>query len=183
MEEVDLLQPIRERSGLLLGVGIVQMIVGAVAIAAPLVATLASAVVLGWLLLLSGVLQIVHAFQVGRWQGFVLHVLGGVFFAAGGLLVVFRPMTGALSLTLVLAAFFVVEGVSRTMLALRMRGARGWGVFLAGGVLGLLLGVMLWAEWPDSALWAVGLLVGINLVFGGSSLVAVALAARRPAPA
>ena len=171
-------QGLREHRGWLLALGILQTVLGALAIGAPLVATLALAVFLGWLFLLSGVVHGFHAFQVRGWSGFLLHMLGAALYMVAGVILVAYPMEGALTLTLVLAAFFVVEGFSRALLGLRIRPMPGWWFFLLGGIAGVVLGVLIWMEWPGSALWAIGLLVGINLLFSGFSLTSLAMTLR-----
>ena len=88
------------------------------------------------------------------------------------------PWAGALALTIVLAVFLIVEGIFKIMMAMRVRDHSGWGWLLASGVLSVILGVLIWAEWPASGLWVIGLLVGIQLLFTGWSLVMLALAAR-----
>jgi uncharacterized membrane protein HdeD (DUF308 family) len=163
------LEAIRERSGWVLALGIVQIVVGVLAIGSPLVATLASALVLGWLLLISGVVHAVESFQVRAWSGFLLHLLGAILYMVAGLLVITRPVAGALTLTLILAAFLLVEGVSRMILAFQVRDhVPGWPI---------------WMKWPSSAIWAIGLMLGVNLLFSGTTLLMLALAARRTAPA
>jgi uncharacterized membrane protein HdeD (DUF308 family) len=171
---------LRERRGWLLALGIVQIVLGVLAIGAPMVATLALAVFLGWLFIFSGVVHGFHAMQVRGWSGFLLHLLGAALYVVAGAILVTYPLGGALTLTLVLAAFFVVEGVSRTLLGLRVRPMQGWWTFLLGGIAGVVLGILIWSEWPGSALWAVGLLVGINLLFSGFSLTSLAMALRQP---
>lgn len=170
------------RWGWLLFLGLVNIVVGLVAIGAPVVASLASAIFIGWVLLFSGVVQLVHAFQVRGWKGFLLHLLSAIVYIGAGLVIATFPLGGALTLTLFIACAFIVEGVMRTALAFRMRPGHGWGWFLLGGVAGIVLGLMLWVEWPSSALWALGLLVGMNLLFSGVSLTSLALAYRRAHP-
>lgn len=174
-----LIEAVHANWGWLLALGLAQVLLGFFAISAPFIASVASAVVFGWLLVLSGIVQTFHAFRVRGWGGFLLHLAGGLLYLAAGVLLVARPLAGALTLTLVLAIFFVVEGASRILLALRVRPMQGWGWFLAGGAAGVVLGGLIWAEWPASALWAIGLLLGINLLFSGFSCTTIALAARR----
>ncbi len=178
------LEAIRARSGWVLVLAIVQIVVGVLAIGSPYVATLASAVVLGWLLLFSGVVHVVESFQVRAWSGFLLHLLGAILYVVAGLLVITRPMAGALTLTLILAAFLLVEGVSRMILAFQVRDhVPGWPMMLLGGLLGGLLGLLIWMQWPSSAIWAIGLMLGVNLLFSGTTLLMLALAARQTASA
>lgn len=167
------------RWGWLLALGIVQLLAGVAAIAVPPVATVVATLFFGWLLAIAAVFHIVHAFQVRRWQGFALHLLGGLLYGAASVLIFMYPWTGAISLTLVLAALLLVEGALRSVLALRLRPHIGWGWLLVGGLMSLVLGALLLAGWPSTGLWAIGLLVGIQLVFSGATYVALALSCRR----
>jgi len=173
------LEALQKGAGWVIGFAILQIVVGVLAIAAPQIATLATAVFLGWLLLFAGVAQLVHAFQVRGWKGFGLHALGAAFYTLGGILVIARPLAGAISLTLIVSLFLAVEGAGRVGIALQHRPEQGWLGLLVGGALGVLLGAMLFLELPSSALWALGLLLGVNLVVSGSTLLGLGMAARR----
>jgi uncharacterized membrane protein HdeD (DUF308 family) len=175
----DTLDTIRDHSGWFMALGVAQIAVGALAIGSPLVATLASAVFLGWLLLIAGSVQAVQAFRYRVWHGFFLHLAGALLYLLAGVLIVTRPAAGALTLTLILAIFFAVEGISRVMLGMRVRGTPGATGLVIGGALGTVLGLLIWLEWPSSAVWAIGLLLGVNLVVNGIALVSLAMAARR----
>ena len=169
---------LRERWGWLLAFGIAQIIAGVLAIAVPPAASLAAVLIFGWVLIVSAVFHVVHAFKVRKWPGFALHLLGGLLYAAAGVVVLLFPLGGALTLTLLLAALFVAEGVVRTVMALKLRPGEGWGWFLAGGVASILLGVILFLGWPAAAIWAIGLLLGINLIVSGTMNTVIALAGR-----
>ncbi len=164
--------------GWLLALGILMIILGVVAMAAPVVATIAIQVMLGWLLVISGIAEGIHAFMVKEWRGFLLELLSAVLYLGVGLLLLVDPLKGALALTLILAVFLLVEGIFKIITALRVRDHRGWGWLLASGIVSVILGVLIWAQWPASGLWVIGLLVGIQLLFTGWSLVMLALAAR-----
>ena len=164
--------------GWLLALGILMIILGVFAIAAPVVATLAVQIALGWILVVGGIAQGVHAFMVRSWGGFLLQLLSAALYLLIGILLLVNPVEGALALTFVLAVFLIVEGAFRIFLALRLRDHRGWGWILTSGLLSLVLGVLIWAEWPVAGLWVIGLLVGIQLLFTGWSLVMLALGAR-----
>ena len=164
--------------GWLLALGILMIILGVVAMAAPVVATIAIQVMLGWLLVISGIAEGIHAFMVKEWRGFLLELLSAVLYLGVGLLLLVDPLKGALALTLILAVFLLVEGIFKIITALRVRDHRGWGWLLASGIVSVVLGVLIWAQWPASGLWVIGLLVGIQLLFTGWSLVMLALAAR-----
>ena len=119
--------------------------------------------------------------MVRGWRGFLLELLSAVLYLGVGILLLVNPLEGALALTIVLAAFLVVEGIFKIIMAMRVRDHDGWGWLLASGILSVTLGVLIWAQWPASGLWVIGLLVGIQLLFTGWSLVMLALAARRHA--
>jgi uncharacterized membrane protein HdeD (DUF308 family) len=165
--------------GWLLALGILMIILGAIAIAAPAVATIAVQFMLGWLLVISGIGEGIHAFMAQGWRGFLLELLSAVLYLAVGILLLVNPLQGALALTIVVAVFLVVEGIVKIITALRVRDHDGWGWLLASGIVSVILGVLIWAEWPASGLWVIGLLVGIQLLFTGWALVMLALAARR----
>jgi uncharacterized membrane protein HdeD (DUF308 family) len=129
-------------------------------------------------LLVGGVVQMVHAFGTRRWEGFLRHVFGGLLAVIVGLIMVANPAAGALSITLLLAAFFLVGGLMRLVgaVALDFPG-RGWA--FVSGVVSVLLGIMIWRQWPVSAVWVIGTFVGIDMIFDGWSLVMLGTAARR----
>ena len=165
--------------GWLLALGILMIILGAIAIAAPVAATIAVQFMLGWLLVITGIAEGIHAFMVRGWRGFLLELPSAVLYLGVGILLLVNPLEGALALTIVLAAFLGVEGIFKIIMAMRVRDHDGWGWLLASGILSVILGVLIWAQWPASGLWVIGLLVGIQLLFTGWSLVMLALAARR----
>ena len=164
--------------------GVVLLILGVIAIIIPPIATLAVTIVLGWLFLVSGIIGLVTTFMMrnapGFWWSLVSAALGVV---AGGWLLA-RPLTGAVSLTIVVVVFFIIEGIASIMFALEhKRELSGrWGWMLVSGIIDLVLAAAIFAGLPGTAAWAIGLLVGINMLFGGSALIAMALHARNAAP-
>lgn len=160
--------------------GVVLLVLGATAIVIPPLATLAATLVLGWLFLVSGVVGLFTTFLMRHAPGFWWSLISAALGVLVGSLLLARPVSGAFSLTLVLIAFFVIEGVASIMFALEhKRELSGrWGWMLASGVVDLLLALMILAGLPSTAAWALGLLVGINMVFGGAALIAMALHAR-----
>jgi uncharacterized membrane protein HdeD (DUF308 family) len=169
---------LRHHWGWLLALGLVQIVLGTIAICVPIIGTVASAIFVGWLFLAAGVAQVVHSFQGRGAKGFFLHLLSGLLYLAAGGMIVLYPMSGALTLTLFLAAFLLVEGGVRMWLGFHLRPAEGWGWVLVSGVLGVFAGAIIWSQLPSSAIWALGTLVGINFLFSGVSLVSLALRAR-----
>jgi uncharacterized membrane protein HdeD (DUF308 family) len=170
---------IRENWGWFLALGIVFVVAGIAAIAFPFISTIAAKIALGWILLISGVLTIVHSFSSPRWRGFLLGLLVGILYLVAGGWLAFFPLTGIITLTILLAALFIVEGVLEAIMAFRVRPHEGWGWLLLSGVVAVAVGVLIGMNLPSSAVWAIGLLTGINLLSTGISFIAIALAGRR----
>ncbi len=160
---------------LALGIGL--LLLGMVALWASVAVTVASVVLFGVLFVISGSIQTVQAFQTRQSSGFFLHLLAGVFDLVLGVLMISHPTAGALALTLLLAAFFLVGGLFRSMAALSLR-FPNWGWALVGGIVSVVLGVLLGMEWPASALWFIGMCIGIDMIFHGWAWVMLALAIR-----
>ena len=160
--------------------GVVLLVLCATAVVLPAIATLAVTILIGWLFLVSGVIGLVTTFWMRNAPGFWWALLSAVLGIVVGIMLLASPLTGAFSLTLVLVAFFVIEGVASIMFALdhRKEMSGQWGWMLASGIIDLALAIMIFAGLPSTAAWAVGLLVGINMIFGGSALIAMALHAR-----
>lgn len=172
---------LRRNWGWFLALGIVWMVCGALAIILPYAAAVAVELVFGGLLAFGGILQVIQSLRCTGWNGKILHaIIGLLSLLAGGILLVF-PHHGVLTLTIVLGAFFIAAGTFRSMIALQHRNFAGWGWMLTSGILALGVGIIIFLAWPGSALWALGLLVGIELIFGGWSLIMVALGARSSA--
>jgi uncharacterized membrane protein HdeD (DUF308 family) len=160
--------------------GIILFVLGILAILVPQVATVAAAVFIGWLLLLSGVVGLIATFRSRGAPGFWWSLISALIGIAAGIVLLAWPLSGALSLTLILTVFLVLEGVVSILYALEhKRELSGrWGAMLFSGVIDLFLAGIIFEGLPGTAAWAIGLLVGINLVFGGSALIAMALHAR-----
>lgn len=158
--------------------GIALIVLGAIAIATPAVAGKAVVWVLGAVLLVSGVVQFFHGCREDSWSAKILGVILGVITTFCGLAVLGNKWLGLTALTLVLAIFFVVEGIWKIVASFSFRPAPGWLAMLFSGLLGFLLGFLIWKQWPSSAMWAVGLLVGVDLLVTGLSMVALAITVR-----
>jgi uncharacterized membrane protein HdeD (DUF308 family) len=160
--------------------GIVLLILGLFAIVIPVVATIAVEIFIGWVILVSGVVGLISTFRMRGAPGFGWSLLSAVIAVAAGVILLAWPLSGVLSLTLILTAFLTIEGVASIMMALTHRhgfSAR-WALLLVSGVVDLILAAMIFLGLPGTAAWAIGLLVGINMVFGGSALISMALQAR-----
>jgi len=177
---------LHEHWGLFLAEGIILVLLGVIAIVVPPIATIAFTLIVGWVFLFGGAAGLFTTFYIGwRMPGFWWSLISALIGIAAGLVLLARPVTGSLSLTLVLIAFFVVEGVASIMFAIEHRNQLigRWGWMLVSGIIDLILAIIIFAGLPETAVWALGLLVGINMLFGGSALIAIALAARKPAAA
>ena len=163
--------------------GIVLVVLGMAAIAIPQLAGIAVAIFLGWMFLISGVVGLYLTFSTRGMPGFWWSLASAALAILAGGYLLAQPIAGALSLTVVLIAFFIIEGVASVMFALEHRRELSgqWGFMLVSGIVDLVLSVMLIAGLPSTAVWALGLLVGINMVFGGMALIAMALHARKAA--
>jgi uncharacterized membrane protein HdeD (DUF308 family) len=165
------------KSGWLLALGIVLIVVGAFSVVVSFVATLASVLLFGWLLLFTGSMEAVSAFRHAKWSGILLHVVNGVLSVVAGFLLVANPAAGALVLTLLMAMFFMIGGLFRIVTPLVMKlPHQGW--LLLSGVITLLLGIFIWRQLPGAAVWVIGTFVGIDMLFLGWSWVMLALAVR-----
>lgn len=165
--------------GWLLALGILWIILGTAAIVMPFAATLAVELLLGGLLVVGGVGQLIQTFRCRGWQGFAINLLSGLLALGIGVILLLYPLQGILTVTLLLAAFFVAEGIFKLIMAYQHRTFPNWGWVMFSGVLSLVIGLLIWLGWPSSAIWAIGMLVGIEFIFSGWSLVMLALTAHR----
>jgi len=163
--------------------GIALLVLGAIAVIVPPLATLAFTIFFGWLILISGVIGLVTTFWMKGAPGFWWSLLSAILGIVVGVMLLASPVVGALSLTFVLIGFFLVEGAVSIMFALdHKRELSGqWGWMLFSGIIDLILAFMILSGLPSTAAWAIGLLVGINMIFGGAALIAMALHARKAA--
>jgi uncharacterized membrane protein HdeD (DUF308 family) len=159
--------------------GVVMMILGLIAIAVPNVATLAIAIFVGWLFLIGGTVRVLSVWRARSAPGFAWSLVTALLAIVLGLILVLNPLEGVLTLTMVLIALFVVEGVAAILIALEFRRhIRQWGWTLFNGIVDLVLAYLIFQGWPSTAAWAIGLLVGINMLFLGLSLTMTALSGR-----
>lgn len=170
-------ESLREIWGFLLGMGIALMLLGIAAIGSSLIATFATVLVFGILLLLGAIFEVVTAFWGRNWRGFFLHLLTGVLYLIAGIFLINNPVGAALGLTLLVAVCLLTGGAVRIVLSLLER-FDGWGWVVMNGIVSVLLGAAIWRQWPLSGLWALGLFVGIEMLFSGLSWVMLALAVR-----
>ncbi len=148
--------------------GILLILAGILAIAMPFVAGSITVLMVGFLMIAGGLVEIAHAFGRPSWGQRIVWILLGLLMAIAGVVVVGHPLLGLAFLTLALAAFFIAEGVIKLFYAFQVPVGRSW--LVLGGIVALLLGILLWRQWPFSGIWAVGTLVGVHFLFDGFSL-------------
>jgi uncharacterized membrane protein HdeD (DUF308 family) len=161
--------------------GILLVILGLAAMIVPPLASLAVTIFLGWMFLISGIAGLVLTFWARKMPGFWWSLISAALAVVAGIILLAQPVQGTLTLTVVVGAYFLAEGVTTIMYALEHRRelSERWAWLLVAGIMDLLIAAVIIAGLPGSALWAVGLLVGINLLFGGATLIGMALAARK----
>ena len=155
--------------------GVFFIILGTIAIIVPHIFTLAIALFLGWLLLIAGIIQTIRALSMINMPGFNLWFFIGLLQTVVGYLLVTEPSEGAMTLTMLLTVFFAMEGIAKISLAFMMRPLARWNWVMFSGATSLLLAIIILMGWPGTALWALGLLVGINMIFLGWTLLNISL--------
>ncbi|MGI9513118.1 MAG: HdeD family acid-resistance protein, partial [Anderseniella sp.] len=158
-----------ENRGWFIALAVLLIIVGLAGIALPLMTTIAVKIFVGWLLLVSGIGQIIHAFSVKSWGGFFWNLLVGALYVLAGVWLAFFPLAGIVTLTVFLALTLIIEGGMKFALGFRVRPQAGWVWVIISGAMAAVLGLMLLAGLPGTAAWAIGLMVGINLLMSGVS--------------
>lgn len=163
--------------------GVIMIILGVLAVAAPVIATIAIDIYIGWLFLISGVIGLLALFSTNDIPAFLWGLITAALSVALGVLLIWRPVEGAASLTFLLTAFFFVEGVFQiaTSLVYRELIPGTWGWMLASGLSDLVLVAVIVYGWPESAVWVLGLLVGFNLIISGWAIVMTSFAGREMA--
>jgi len=164
---IPAVHPLRSRWGWFVVLGILLLVLGLFAFSNILVATLASVVYVGVMMLVAAVAEILHAFSVRTWGGFLFWLLSGILYGVAGLLVFYNPALAAGILTLVLAAALIVAGALRLGVGIRSRPIDGWGWVVASGTVTLLAGIVVALGWPVNTLWLLGMVLAIDLTFQG----------------
>ena len=166
---------ITENRGIVIALGLVLIVVGIIAIGAPLATTIVAKVFLGWVLLMAGVSQVLHAFATRGWRGFLGELLLGALYIAVGVWLAFFPLAGIIGLTVLLAATFVADGLLKLQIGWRVRPESGWFWMIVSGLVAIVAGVLLVMGLPSTATWAIGLLAGVNILVSGIAFLSVAL--------
>jgi len=169
----------RTFSGWLIVAAILFIVLGAFAIIEPAVAGLGVALLVGWLLIFGGISHFVSAFEGGGAKRVIFQVLAGVVFVIGGYYFITHPLLALGTLTLLLAAVILAAGVCEIVTYFRLRSEQASGWMLFNGIVALILGALIWLHWPSSSVWAIGTLVGVNLLLTGITRLMVGLTGRR----
>jgi uncharacterized membrane protein HdeD (DUF308 family) len=172
------LEEIHSSWGWFVALGIALVVLGVVGIIYDVTATLATVLAFGWLLIVGAVASLIQAFRVHNWSGFFLYLLSALLRGFTGYLLIRYPLTGAVSLTLVLASFFIVGGTFRAIGAGALQFPQ-WGWAAVSGIVSIALGVMLLMQLPVSSLWFIGFAIGIEFIFDGASFIALGAALRQ----
>jgi uncharacterized membrane protein HdeD (DUF308 family) len=159
----------------LMAIGVIAIAVGCVAIIVPAVASVATAIFIGWILIVAGIFLVAGAFAAHTIGSVLWRLVWAILTVIVGVYLIVEPDSGTLTLTVVLGIYFLFMGLTRTFLAFAARGRQGAGLLGLSGIAGLLIGILILAKLPSSADWAIGLLVGIDLIFAGWTLTAIAL--------
>jgi len=173
-----LIEGIKEKAGTAIGVGIFLVIVGILAIASPFVSGMSITWMVGLLMIIGGISQCFLAFGVGAFGRGLMVFLMGVLMVVAGFYMVSQPAAALASMTLFLAIYFIVAGITELIAAFGARPDEGWGWMLANGVVTLLLGVIIWRQFPVSGAWAIGTLFGVKMLMSGAALLGVGMAVR-----
>ena len=169
----------RQNAGWLIGFGVLTVIAGVIAIFAPLGSGLGITIFIGVALVIGGGARIIAAFGADSFGQGALAFIGGLLGAVAGVILAARPELGLATLTLLVGSYLLFDGIASAVLAFRVRPDQGWGWILFSGIVTVLLGILLLAEWPLSGAWALGTLVGVNLLFSGFAMISIGSAAKR----
>jgi len=159
--------------------GIVMLICGIAAIALPWASGIGVVIVVGWVLIFSAASHLIFAFHTHSVGGVLWQVLLALVYGAAGVFMLMNPLTGLVTLTLVLAVFLLIEAALETVLYFQVRRATNAGWILFDAIVTLVLAILIWSQWPSSALWFIGTIIGISLIFSGLSRLSLASAMRR----
>jgi uncharacterized membrane protein HdeD (DUF308 family) len=176
--QLPALEALKKNSGWFLVMGIILVLAGTAAVGSSFFATLATVMAFGIIILVGGVAQIISTLCCRKWGGFLLELLAGILYLIIGLLMINHPLQAAAGITLMVAAFLMVGGMFRIIVSVTER-FESWGWILLNGVVTLLLGILLWRQWPLSGLWAIGIFVGIQMIFSGFSWIMLSMTVKR----
>ena len=172
------IKAVRERWGWFMALGILMVLLGMIAIGAPLTSGVAVNLIVGWLLVISGVAHGIHAFKASGWRGGLVQFLCALLYLGVGWMMITNPVAGLLALTVTVLVYFIASGIFKIILAFRVENLpqRGW--VTVTGILSLVLAIYIGSQFPTSAMWVIGMLFGIEMMFSGWAFIMIAMAAR-----
>ncbi len=170
---------VRQASTVSIVWGVLLIVLGMFAIGSPFLAAVAVNVIIAWLIVLAGVVHLMLAFRAHGAGSMIWKLLVGLAYLCFGVYLILHPVAGVASLTLILAVLFLIEGILDIILFFKMRALGGSGWVLVDGIITLLLGLMIYLQWPSSSGWAIGILVGVSLIISGVTRVMLSLAVRK----
>ena len=173
------IEMVRHASTVSIAWGVLLIVLGMAAVASPFLAAVAVNVAVAWLIVLAGVVHLLLAFRAHGPGSMIWKLLVGIAYVCFGGYLIARPVLGVASLTLLLASLFLIEGILDIVLFVKMRPMQGSSWVLLDGIVSLLLGLMIYMQWPSSAAWAIGTLVGVSLIVSGVSRVMMSMAVRK----
>jgi len=176
MSSDALILAISKKRSWLITFGILLIIAGIAAIIFPLISSISVILIIGFILVVSGVVQFAQAFGYHKWDDLILAFFASIVWVVAGMLLLTRPAESVAVLTLFLAVAFIAEGILKSILAFKMNAFKGWGWFLFDGGMAIILGALLWIQFPFSAMWAIGVLTGINILSSGIATLVIAFA-------
>lgn len=172
---------LRENAGWLMGLGVVLVALGTLAVLFAFQSTIFSVIYLGSFLIVVGFFEVVKAFKVNKWSGTFLHLFLAALYAVSGGFLLYNPLINTLTLTLFLAGFFVASGIAKIIFALMYHVPhKGW--LILNGILAVILGLLIWQQWPGSALWVIGTIVGIDAIMTGITWIMLGSRVRHVVP-
>jgi uncharacterized membrane protein HdeD (DUF308 family) len=175
------LEPLRAKCVWIIALGVIYVIVGLIALGSVVMATAASVLIVGIMMVIAGVAEVINAFQIKTWGSFLLWLLLGALYIFAGLVAFQNPLLAAAILTLMLGTALVVSGFMRMILAFNLKEGTPWIWVALSGVVTLLLGLMILTRWPVSSLYVLGLFLGIDLVIAGAGWIGIGLGLRKRA--
>ena len=173
------LENAKQNAGLLAAMGVLTVLAGILSLAWPWASGIGVTIVIGVALLVGGVARLVGVFSAGSFGRGVLASIGAALSPLAGVILIVRPGLGLATLTLMLGSFLLVDGIFGAVLSFHVRPEKGWGWILFSAIMGFVLGILLVAEWPLSGVWAIGTLVGVNMLFAGFSMISIGSAVRK----
>lgn len=170
--------PLRAKWGWIVALGVVYVIVGIIALGSLFMATVATVLIVGIMMIIAGVAEVINSFQIKTWGKFLLWLMLGVLYIIAGLAAWDNPLLTAVWLTLLLGIVLAASGLMRVFLGFSMKEGKPWIWVVVSGVITLILGIIILAHWPISSLWALGIFLGVDLVFAGASWIAIGMGLR-----